>query len=443
MHHPCPFKYQTVKQCLPTVAARQLTAPPDDELERKLVFRERHEGATWLKEDNFSRLCDPPLIRGWCCLCCDSWRVIALYSFICAMLFFYFSFSSLGLFVSSLLLIFIPLLSSCVGPRPRENKCTFSARLALLVFACLLGGLAVAKPQQGGSSGLVITGPPIPASDNPYEACALTINGLSLTEQCFFAAVAYQENPDSDVLAYFNAAGRNVTRTGHCEKPSLWSYREHATNRTFFVARGTWESREWLHDADVWAEAALIQLFSSFTPMGAMPLSALSIFIQLLSSLGGTLGSEAKFLDDAFNWVKLQSEAYPGDSFSFAGHSLGGGTATIVSRWLSAHRLKQAIPQLGIPSVSFSGPGFLLSAAKLNLTQRLLGLTSAQLAAIDALTTVVLPARDLVPRIDYQVGLLQDISCDSTNPVDCHDIKRACKALLYSCGDHFGRSFRS
>ena len=88
-----------------------------------------------------------------------------------------------------------------------------------------------------------------------------------------------------------------------------------------------------------------------------------------------------------------------------------------------------------LPSVSFSGPGYLISAGF--LSRDLPGFVVD--SSLDAIKISVLPDYDLVPRIDLQAGLQQFIACASNNPIECHNIQRTCCELLRSCGDPFGR----
>lgn len=118
-------------------------------------------------------------------------------------------------------------------------------------------------------------------------------------------------------------------------------------------------------------------------------------------------------------------------TISVAGHSLGGGIASIVGA------------TLGVSSVSFSGPGFI--NAKMQFGTEINGeMMNPKLARAVSLNTVFIPSNDAVPRFDSHIGAIHHTACTTTGPLSCHSISAMVCDLLSRCGDnHNGERFHS
>lgn len=145
--------------------------------------------------------------------------------------------------------------------------------------------------------------------------------------------------------------------------------------------------------------------------------------IRTISSVGSLLQvrDEITYLDALVSGVRTLQATYPNATFAFAGHSLGGGLSAIAGQLL------------GIPSVSISGPGSVLTGAKLGVEPSPDNYNGAM---------VIVPDFDVVPRVDSNVGTVQNIACmGSTSAAKCHTCLRTCCHLADRCGDPYGRRF--
>lgn len=96
------------------------------------------------------------------------------------------------------------------------------------------------------------------------------------------------------------------------------------------------------------------------------------------------------------------------------------------------HVLILYVPPL--QSVSFSGPGMYYSKwqFKTVIDGKVL---NPQLSEAVTLGTTFMPYNDLVPRVDLQVGNIQQTACSANNPGDCHYLSPTICDLLFRCGD--------
>lgn len=143
------------------------------------------------------------------------------------------------------------------------------------------------------------------------------------------------------------------------------------------------------------------------------------VFVSAITRSGAGLPVVVSKTIDLIGQVKSSDG---GGRVSVSGHSLGGGLASIGAGWY------------GLESVSFSGPGWLLSSAKL-------GMSLPNATARSRRETVIIPDSDVVPRVDTHQGNVQFIQCRAgLDPGACHGLVRTCCELLHVCGDPLGRS---
>jgi len=74
------------------------------------------------------------------------------------------------------------------------------------------------------------------------------------------------------------------------------------------------------------------------------------------------------------------------------------------------------------PAIAFSAPGTVYSRRKLGVS----------LENINRFATNIIPARDLVPKMDKQGGLIQNIFC-SQSIADCHSLRATISELSTKC----------
>ena len=87
-----------------------------------------------------------------------------------------------------------------------------------------------------------------------------------------------------------------------------------------------------------------------------------------------------------------------------------------------------------LQSVSFSGPGLYYANGqfKTKIADETL---QPNLAEAVNLGTTFIPSSDVVPRLDSQVGNIQQTACSDTNLLHCHSISTMICDLLFRCGD--------
>lgn len=335
--------------------------------------------------------------------------------------------------------------------RPHFGACSLLCRLLLVLVAAVYGFLTSTlivvppgadlpyylAPLPSNESAPPFTWPPAPA----YDVCQADIEGLSIVDACFMATTAYspQGVEEADVADWFAAAGRTVvgfplpnTTSGVSASAFVEVLSLNASTgagpapagRAYVVIRGTATDRDVAQDGLLWQEAAILQLLGAVGPYGSWPVSVKRGFIGVIAFIERAfhVNAELSYATDTVAAVAALMAALPANfSTAVTGHSLGGGLATLVGQ------------RLGLKSISFSGPGVQMSATKFGLPPQLeLGLP-----------LTVMPAHDLVPLIDTQVGAVQGVRClGSDSPLDCHSIERTCCELRRACGDPYGRRLR-
>jgi len=191
---------------------------------------------------------------------------------------------------------------------------------------------------------------------------------------------------------------------------------------TVLVVKGSSEAFDFYADAGLWAMIAGFQAFMVIIPL--LDQLPNQLFTFLLDWLPRTRVEKHIFKNIRENYTAL-SRQFANDTFLITGHSLGGGIAIAAGG------------SLGIPSISFSGPGSHFSRWRFGTTEE-----RAYRTGLD-----VKPEIDIVHKIDRHDEMGQYIVCrDETgahrDSGTCHMIGTTICELWRACGDHRQRDFR-
>jgi len=190
--------------------------------------------------------------------------------------------------------------------------------------------------------------------------------------------------------------------------------------KTRIVAiRGTYTFDDAMADAHLWAAIKVMQDLDYVAPvMHFLPPRVIQEMNADLS-LRKILGEPQIWarLDEAVKDARRTSSAQ-GWSTIVTGHSLGGGLAQIVgSRGM-------------VQTLTWSPVGVLYSLKRFKMLKSM----------VYASVVNVEPDKDIVPRIDEQIGVTQRISCKASF-IECHKLARSICEVYRSCGDPRMRSF--
>jgi hypothetical protein len=301
--------------------------------------------------------------------------------------------------------------------------------------------IAMEPPELG--HGNVFTPPPKAATYKTknstyteYPICQMTFGNpsldlkrrLTVLDLNVFAAAIYYAEKDHIMEVVLNAtSGTDLAGDEELEEleseytVGRWGIFKIPAAKTRVVAiRGTKTFDDALADADLWMSIKVLQVFSVFVPvLHLLPHSLTARLLQLVSL--------RRFLDEKRIWFDLveatrrAKEKSENDGYTIVatGHSLGGGLAQIVGA------------QLEVPALAWSPVGVMYSHERFSI----------DLHDVARHVVIVDPNKDLVPRIDEQVGFTQHILCTG-NALECHSVRRSGCEIYRVCGDARGRSMR-
>jgi len=183
--------------------------------------------------------------------------------------------------------------------------------------------------------------------------------------------------------------------------------------------RGTLTFQDVVADGDMWSTVKTLGLSNGFLPvLNILPKALVEAFVSSCDVKAWFGYSQV--WDHSLFFAQRSVERCDKKGFQVvvAGHSMGGGLAQIVGS------------RLGLPAFCMSPVGFGYSLKHFNISLD---------SSIRHLTNV-LPGNDVVPPIDMQLGMSQNIRCKSRSGVLCHLFLRTACELLASCGNlHPGR----
>eukprot|EP00434_Breviolum_minutum_P030258 symbB.v1.2.026764.t1/scaffold2701.1/size72746/2 len=203
-------------------------------------------------------------------------------------------------------------------------------------------------------------------------------------------------------------------------------FRLPSTKTRIISIRGSSQVADWLFNADVWAPSALLSVVLYMMPFGT--LFPLSFSRQILApDIRELLGLPPPWQQIRDKIRKtMEKSKQDGYAVLLTGHSLGGGMAQLIGS------------VEGIQTVTFSPVGQAVTLARVASSE-----FHMQELPIASTAVSIIPAGDIVPRIDRQSGVVQRIACTSYNPIDCHSPYQTACELYRKCGDPRGRSIHA
>jgi len=186
-----------------------------------------------------------------------------------------------------------------------------------------------------------------------------------------------------------------------------------AAKKRVIAIRGTQIADEGLADLDMMAPAAVLDFLHQFVPVDSLlPKHIIRWYFEYFNLklwFGGKLTYQ-KHLDAAMHWKQVSDSE--GAELFVTGHSLGGVLSAIISG------------RTGIKGVAFSPPGteFMLNRYGVKAERLVWGTYTA-----------VIPERDLVVKIDGQIGTMAPIECPRPAK-NCHDVSASLCELFDRCG---------
>jgi hypothetical protein len=302
----------------------------------------------------------------------------------------------------------------------RNTRARYNSTAILLVIACfifvsvvigiLFAGTAKEDLTSDRSSGTLFS--PKPA------ICQWRGDNISINEFATLACACYYTTTDD--IKYSWLYGRPVTSSNNftigensISNGSGVQYVDFVNNETNTIVvavRGTSTMEDIFQDIYIWSASALLQLSGLF-----------GTFIKFWPR--ETIAELVKFIVKQFTnfqllyWVDVEKhiirlkEEHPTSNIYLTGHSLGGGVAGVIS----AH--------LNIPAITFSSPGLGYSYKTYDIELKKL---------INNFVNVV-PMSDPVPLLDSQVGQIQNIECNTEEPLSCHSIYNTIDTLNKMC----------
>lgn len=274
---------------------------------------------------------------------------------------------------------------------------------------------------------------------NRFSICATALpGGLTISDYASLASASYMNHDNFYQAMKTFYPTENVTVVGGSNIDSTaqqanfvgvhyWSVRFNRFNSsgtsssnknvTLLVVRGSALSIDWEQDVLLGSDTTLLRI-----GMGLLPVFfSDDLMATLVDVIGAIKFGVRSYADPALAEVERLKRIYPEDDLYIVGHSLGGWVTNIVAA------------KATIRSVAFSPVGTALQRKRYDFS----------LSTANEVITSIIPAVDIVPKVDKQLGNIQHIisveKCGPKNAL-CHSMSLTMKSLALNCGDPFGRS---
>lgn len=350
-------------------------------------------------------------------------RILSVYSYI----FIFFTLLLILLIITSVsvswmsgLIMFALLFSISFIIFKRFEKDTGGSFLGFFLFYVVIIGLVFVLGEMNYTSdvsrnyalaGYALNG----TREQPYEICNSRWYGFSIVDYGFFANLAYYGNPYfiEDFNTWFPDCQDCQLKYVYNEIIFFYDMYIPSKNLSIVGIRGTATPQDMVQDLDIWKEAGLLQALNYISPLAAFWPQKLTMdiiyWIYRIELIAMSPTNEPgrfyyQSLEDYVNSIKDNRTVV------LVGHSLGGGLAKIVG------------VKCNLTSISFSAPGITFSSRKFNLNVK----------NINRLNISVRPETDLVPTVDKEDGLVQNINCGGTF-AQCHSLILTMQELIRSC----------
>ena len=268
-----------------------------------------------------------------------------------------------------------------------------------------------------------------------YSICENNFpGGLSISDFASLASASYmkEENfyqamktfyPTENVTVVGGSSIDGTSKQASFVGVHYWSVRFNRPanstkkNVTIVVVRGSALSIDWQQDVLIGSDVTTLRL-----GMGLLPVFfSDDLMATLIDVVGSIKFGIRSYPDPVLQETRRVKNMYPEDEFYEIGHSLGGFCSNAVAA------------MSGTRSVSFSPVGTALQRKRFDFS----------IVVGNEVITSVIPAVDIVPKVDKQLGNIQNIisveKCGPKNAL-CHSMSLTMKSLAINCGDPFGRS---
>eukprot|EP01102_Stenamoeba_stenopodia_P020866 TRINITY_DN8278_c0_g1_i1.p1 TRINITY_DN8278_c0_g1~~TRINITY_DN8278_c0_g1_i1.p1 ORF type:complete len:750 (-),score=123.73 TRINITY_DN8278_c0_g1_i1:172-2421(-) len=305
---------------------------------------------------------------------------------------------------------------------PHHERLPISTFVVFVLLFFLIGGgiLVLGSLNQSGQIGnRAVFNETYPVQPNGYPICARTwYNGsLDILDLAFMGNLAYDEDSyvDYDLNAWFgNQTDFQKIYTDNTTV-TFYDFYSQRLNLSIISIRGTLGPQDDIQDLDLFLEVLTMQFASLTLPFFELVPSNFTVdVVGVMGILKEKIQIEGRhYYVPVFDYIQsIQGTR----SILIVGHSLGGTIGKIVG------------DQLNIPMVGFSAPGITLSRNKYDVT----------LQEMNRLNINIVPYRDIIPLIDQEEGLVQNIDCYAS-VYECHLLMTSTCTLLRTCGDRYLR----